>query len=80
MVKVKSSDRRAFKNPSHLTPTGPPVEPSLETSSNDPDPQSSRIEGSTYQIRYDKKEGIRAMKNEGIEMSVHDVDAFFYHD
>lgn len=56
MVKMNSSDRRAFKKPSHLTPTDPPVDPILEASSNDPDPQSSRTEGSTLQNSYGKKD------------------------
>ena len=51
IAKTKSSDRRAFKNPSHLTPTHPPVAPILDTSSNGPDPQSSWIEGSTLTKR-----------------------------
>lgn len=48
IVKVNAPERWTFKNPSHLTPTEPPVDPTLETPAGTPDPQSKRIEGSIW--------------------------------
>ena len=75
MVKMNASDSRAFKKPSHLTPTEPPDEPTLEASLNDPDPQSSRIDGSTLQIVAAKRTGD---VNGGLEADVNNgVTCFF---
>lgn len=75
MVKMNSSDRRAFKKPSHLTPTDPPVDPILEASSNDPDPQSSRTDGSTLQNSNGKKDA--RDKHEGIEAGDSNAETCF---
>lgn len=66
IVKVKSPDKGAFTNPSHRTPTDPPVDPTRETPAGTPDPQSRLIEESTWKspkrfevccMRFTKGEG-----------------------
>lgn len=46
IVKVNPPENGALKKPSHLTPTVPPVDPTLATPFGTPDPQSKRMDGS----------------------------------
>lgn len=63
IVNVNSPETCAFKNPSHLIPTVPPVDPTLETPGGTPDPQSSWIEGSIFRSR--SSAGIQEGMGEG---------------